>query len=165
MAARARLRCVGLRLTLMLPWWPEDVSWTLPAWEVSTMERPGRAPLDALKGLSAEAVTVGFVLRNRDFFDRPERRAPGEASSVGEMLETLGRIAVAPFPSQLLLGDFDTGLWRLEAPSVEVSQWGAGDLPSVADVSLTLRRASDAAIRVGPAARVRGGGSGFASRG
>ena len=63
---------------------------------------------------------------------------------------------------QLLLGDNAEGLFRVEAPTLTILEWdGNTDRPSVVDVSLTLKRASDAEVNVGLVKRIKGRGRGF----
>ena len=67
-------------------------------------------------------------------------------------------------PVQLLLADQTEGMFRIESASLTVLEFADSGKPSVVDVSLTLKRASDATVRVGLVKRVKGRGKGFAKR-
>lgn len=154
MADKARLRCTNPKITLRLPWWPTDVGMTLGGWNRSELERPGKGPLSLPSSRISDDVTMGFTLRNAD-----------HRQTIAGMVQDLRKLARARKPSQLLLGDTDYGLFTLDPPQVTVLEFANDGSPSVADVSLTLKRASDATINVGLAKRVRGSGTGFATRG
>jgi hypothetical protein len=53
---------------------------------------------------------------------------------------------------------------RRKSPSVTILEFAENGRPSVIDVSLTLRRASDAEVNVGLIKRVKGRGKGFAKK-
>lgn len=155
MAERVRLRCAALDITLRLPVWPQDVSITLPGWNVTPLERNGRPAYDLPTTVTTEERSLGFTLRNEDYYE-----------SVQPMIQQLRAMSAAKFaPVQLLMGDHDTGLWRLEPPQVTVIDHADDGTPSVVDVSLVLKRASEAIVRVGPVKRVKGRGRGFATKG
>jgi phage protein U len=63
-----------------------------------------------------------------------------------------------------MLGRNAEGMFRLESPSVTILEFADNGKPSVVDVSLTLRRASDAEVNVGLIKRVKGRGKGFAKK-
>ena len=149
MAERARLRCTNPKVTLRLPWWPTDVGMTLGGWNRSELERPGKTSLSLPSSRVSDEVTMGFTLRNVD-----------HRESVADLLEELRRLTRAKNPSQLLLGDADYGLFTIEPPQVTILEWADEGTPSVVDVSMTLKRASDATINVGLARRIRGTATG-----
>lgn len=154
MAERARLRCAALNVTLRLPFWPQEQTHVLSGWNVASLERSGRASYDRPSTRTTEERTLGFVLRNEDY-----------RASIAPMLADLVAITASAAPVQLLLGDTDTGLWRLDPPpQITVTASADDGSASVADVSLTLRRASDAVVNVGPVKRVKGGGKGFGKK-
>ena len=154
MAERARLRCPALNVRLTLPWWPEEITRTLQGWNVNTLERPQRRSLDVPTTKTTEERSLGFTLRNQDY-----------QQSIAPMLVDLERISASRYPCQLILGDTDTGLWRMEPPQITETAWAADGSASVADVSLVLKRATEAIVRVGPVKKIRGSGRGFATRG
>jgi len=88
---------------------------------------------------------LGFTLRNVDYRE-----------SVADLLNDLETLAAAKNPVQLLFGDQVAGLYRLDPPQVVIIEWSTESQPSVADVSLTLKRASDAQINVGLVKRIKG---------
>ena len=150
MAKQVRLRCAALGVTLRLPWWPEDVTETLSGWDVSTLTRPGRDPLDVPTSRTTGERTLGFTLRNEDYHE-----------SVAELVADLRRIVAAKAPVQLLMGERDTGLWRIDAGAqITEMAWADDDTPSVVDVDLVLKRASDAIVKVGPIKRIKGRATG-----
>ena len=149
MAERARLRCTDPKVTLRLPWWPTDVGMTLAGWNRQELERPGKRPVSLPSSRVGDEVTMGFTLRSRD-----------HRESVGDLLADLRRLSNAKNPSQLLLGDADYGLFTIDPPQVTVLEFAADGSPSVVDVSLVLKRASDATINVGLAKRIRGTATG-----
>lgn len=151
MAEKTRLRCTDPDITLKLPWWPTEVSRTLPAWNVTELERPGRRALAVPTTRTSEEFSMGFTLRNVDYRE-----------SVADLLDDLERLAAAKNPAQLLFGDQVAGLFRLDPPQVVIIAWSAESQPSVADVSLTLKRASDAQINVGLVKRIKGRGRNMA---
>ena len=94
--------------------------------------------------------------------DRCDPRAHG--TGVGEHINDLEAIAKSKHPVQLLLGRNVEGLFRIESPSITILEWTKDGRPSVIDVQLTLRRASDAEVNVGLIKRVKGRGKGFAKK-
>lgn len=145
MAGRARLRCVALDITLTLPWWPTDVSRTLSYRNVSELERADKRALAVPTSLTADDYSIGYTLRQVDY-----------RASVADHVADLERIARSKAPVQLLLADQAEGLFRIESPSLTILDFAANGQPSVVDVSLTLKRASDATVRVGLVKRVKG---------
>jgi len=145
MAEQVLLRCVALNIHLWLPVWPDDSTVTFPAWTTSTLDRPGRNQLAIPTYRTTEERTLGFTLRHEDY-----------RQSVQPMLDDLRQIAKTKAAFQLLMGKMNTGLWRMDPP--QITELGRDDdgYPSIVDVSLTLKAASDAQINVGPVPRVRG---------
>ncbi len=154
MADRVRLRCAALNVTLRLPFWPTDSTHTPSGRNVASLDRNGQAPLDVPTTRSTAERSLGFTLRNEDYH-----------ATVQPLIADLERIAATVWPVQLLMGDHDTGLWRLEAPQITEIARADDGTPSVVDVSLVLKRASDAIVRTGPVKRVKGRGRGMAKRG
>lgn len=147
----AALRCVPLKITVILPWWPTDVSRTLSSRNVSELERADKRPLAVPTSLTADDYSIGYTLRTSDF-----RKANDGEISVTQHIADLETLARSKTPVQLLFSDNVEGLFRLEAPSLTILEWTAGGKPSVVDISLTLKRASDATVRVGLIKRVKG---------
>jgi len=153
MAGQAQLRCVPLKIYLDLPWWPTDVSRTLSVRNVSELERADKRPLAVPTSLTPDDYSIGYTLRHSDY------RTP-----VAGHLNDLETIARSKTPVQLLLADQTEGLFRIESASVTVLEFAANGKPSVADVSLTLKRASDAQVKVGLIKRIKGRGKNMARR-
>lgn len=146
MAGEAVLRCTAKGIgAFVLPWWPTDVTRTLGGWNVSELERPGNASLALPSTRIPEEYTLGFVLRERD-----------HRASVAQRIDHLQRIAASTKPSLLVLADRVVGLFRMEPPSLTVIEFAADGSPSVVDVQLTLRAASDAQINVGLIRPIKG---------
>lgn len=156
---RAVLRCVPLKITLILPWWPSDVSRTLSSRNVSELERPDRRALVIPTTLTGDDYAIGYTLRTTNF-----RRANDGTIDITTHLADLETVARSKYPVQLLFANNVEGLFRVEAPSLTILEWTEGGRPSVVDVSLTLKRASDAEVNVGLVKRVKGRGKGFGGR-
>lgn len=153
MAGRARLRCAALDITLIMPWWPTDVSRTLSSRNVSELERADKRALAVPTSLTADDYSIGYTLREKDYRE-----------SVADHIADLEKIARSKSPVQLLLADQSEGLFRIEAPALTILEFADSGQPSVVDVSLTLKRASDATVNVGLIKRVKGRGKGFAKK-
>ena len=147
--AGASLRCAAIGVTLDLPYWPTDVTRTPSARQVQELERPGRVTLAIPAGLTTEDVTLGFTLRQSDW-----------RQSVAGWVSSLERLAATKKPVQVVLGERVLGLFRLDPPTITEQMHAANGDPSVVDVSLVLKRASDAMINVGLARRIRGTATG-----
>lgn len=146
------LRCASADTTLMLPVWPDESTETLAGWTSSTLDRPGREPLEVPTYQTLAERTLGFTLRREDY-----------AESIRDLLQALRAISKAKTPVQLVFEQRDTGLWCMNPPTITELAWADDGSPSVADVSVTLRRATEATVNVGPIKRIRGGGRGFAT--
>jgi hypothetical protein len=145
MAGKARLRCVALNITLELPWWPTEITRSLSVRTVGELDRPDALPLAVPSGLTPDDYSVGYMLRQDDW------REP-----VGAHIRDLERIAASKKPVQLLLADQSEGLFRVESATVTALEFAESGQVSVADVSLTLKRASDAVVNVGLVKRIKG---------
>lgn len=152
MADRVVIRCTALRLRLALPVWPTDSTHTPSGLTVASLDRANRAPLDVVTARTTAERSLGFTLRGEDYH-----------ATVQPLIAELEALALAEAPVQLLMGDHDTGLWRLEAPQITELARADDGTPSVVDVSLVLKRASDAIVKVGPVKRIKGRGRGMAS--
>lgn len=153
MAGQAQLRCVPLRIYLDLPWWPTDVARTLSVRNVSELERADKRPIAVPTSLTADDYSIGYTLRHKDY-----------RASVAGHINDLEELSRSKQPVQLLLADQTEGMFRIESAALTVLEFTDSGKPSVVDVSLTLKRASDATVRVGLVKRVKGRGKGFAKR-
>lgn len=135
---QARLICPSIG-TLTLPWWPEEIENTGWAAGWAETERPGRAPLLTRSSDPLPSLRIPFTLRG----NTPD-------TSVQDELDIVRALAAAKPVVQLMLGQADRGQWRIiEAANTE-TDWAANGEPSVVDVILQMRAASDASIPVGP---------------
>lgn len=144
MARKARLRHPTLGVTLTLPWWPSEVSRDLTVRRFAELERASKRPLVVAGGLTSDSYSVSYTARNDALY-----------RSVQSHVRLLARLAKHPDPVMLRLADSDRGLWHIESASVIELEWAPNGDPSVVDVSLTLKRAGDATIKVGPVKRRR----------
>ena len=129
--------------TLVLPFWPEGIDGTPSGQTWTERARPGRAPLLLPEGLTLEERRLDYIARTRDL-----------AQPIEEHLDLLRAIRVTQTPVTLMLEQSGRGLWHMtELSIVEVLHNRAGQVTS-AEVSVTLRQASDATVNVGPLPRV-----------
>jgi len=135
---QARLICPGIG-TLTLPWWPAEVENSGWAAGWAETERPGRAPLLTRASDPLPSLRIPFILRGT---------TPDE--SVQDELDIVRALAAAKPVVQLMLGRSDRGQWRITEAAATETDWAANGEPSIVDVMLQLRKASDAAIPVGP---------------
>jgi len=137
---QARLICAGMP-TLVLPWWPDEVenSGWAPDWAETA--RPGRAPLLTRSTDPLPTMRLSFVLRDSSI-DEP----------MGDLIARIRRLAAATPVVHVMLGQSDRGVWRVTDAGANETDWAANGEPSVADVVISLRAASDATIAVGPVA-------------
>ena len=157
---KARLVCVPLKITVVLEWWPTDVSRTLSSRNVSELERPDKRALMVPTSLTSDDYSIGYTMRTTN-----HRRANHDGIDVSQHLRDLETLSKSKYPVQLIFGDNTEGLFRIESPAITVLEWDENtDKPSVVDVQLTLRRASDAEVNVGLIKRVKGRGKGFAKK-
>ena len=120
----------------------------------SATSRTGRAdkrPLAVPTSLTADDYSIGYAALG----------LPGVGG--GSHQRPRGVVPVKQ-PVQLLLADQTEGMFRIESASLTVLEFADNGKPSVVDVSLTLKRASDATVRVGLVKRVRAAVKGFAKR-
>ena len=153
MAGKARLRCTDPKVTVTLPWWPSDVSRTLSVRTVNELERPDKTPLAVPSSLTLDDYSIGYTARAVDF------REP-----VADHIADLERLAALKRPAQLILADQTMGLYQIESASLTILEFAESGQPSVVDVQLTLKRASDAEINVGVVKRIKGRGRGFGKK-
>lgn len=160
--ARGVLLRQGDRL-VWLPVWPSDVSMNLRGWATTDLDRPGRSPLTVQTGQVPDDIQMGYTARAVDVAALQTGGPVDFRASVQRHLDDLQALSVSRKPCQVVMRDRVLGLFRMEPPSVTVTDWAADGSPSVADVSLTLKRASDASVNVG-LVKIRGKGRGMARR-
>lgn len=125
--------------TLVLPWWPSEVENSGLAGSFTDISRPNRAPLLARAADPLPSLRLAFTVS-----------ADSLNSSIQKWLEQFKVVAKADAVVQVLLGQSDRGRFVIvDAGATEVEHAASGE-PSVADVILMLRSASDADLVVGP---------------
>lgn len=139
---QAVLICGSLRV--VLPWWPEDISWSSAAPTWSEQQRPGRAPLLLKEAEQLPEIAIGFILANR------ATTYANDGGSVLPMMETLGQMAKSDTPVQLMLAARESGRYRITDLSVTELEHDTAGQPTKAEVSMTIKRAQDAAAPIGP---------------
>lgn len=135
---------VAAPVRVVLPWWPEDITWGSLAQTWSEQQRPGRAPLLLKEGQTNPEINLGFVASNKDTM------TVGDGGSVQQLLANLQLMALRDVPVQLLLSARDTGRWRVTDLSVTELDHAVNGEPTKADVSMVLKFAQDAAAPIGP---------------
>ena len=137
-AQQARMIAAGLPV-LVLPWWPSEVESSGWAPNYAETERPGRAPLLKRSDDPLPSLRIAFTLRAADV-----------TVSIQDTLQLVQVYAAAKPIVQLMLGQSDRGHWRITDAGANEVDWAANGEPSIADVAISLRAASDASIPVGP---------------
>jgi hypothetical protein len=135
---RARLVCAG-GPTLELPWWPDEVESSGLAAGWAETARPGRSPLLTRAAEPLPSLRISFTVSGTTLAD----------SAVG-WVDAVRELAKAKPVVQLLLGRSDRGVFRVVDATVLEKEWAGNGDPSVADVTMELRSASDATVPVGP---------------
>ena len=133
---QARLICGPDSATL--PWWPDEISWNALAQEWSEQKRPGRWPMLVKESQTLPEVAIGFIVS-----DRP-------SGSTSALLGQLRSMARSETPVQLMLASRELGRWRVTDLAYTELEHAASGEPIRAEVSLTLKRALDAAAPIGP---------------
>lgn len=135
---RARLLC-GTLEPLILPWWPDEVETSGMAAGYAEDPRPGRTPVLTRSADPLATFRMPFTLSG-----------PTLQDSVLAEVTLLERYAAAKPVVQVMFGRFNRGHWRVTEASMVEKAWTSAGEPAEVDVTLTLRRASDAAIPIGP---------------
>lgn len=133
-----RLICPSIG-TLVLPWWPEEIENSGWAAGWAETERPGRAPILTRSSDPLPSLRIPFTLR-----------ASSPDQSMRTAVDLVRSLAAAKPVVQLMLGQSDRGQWRIVEAAASETDWAANGEPSVVDVILQLRAASNAADPVGP---------------
>lgn len=133
---QARLQCRGIG-TLVLPWWPSDVTVSRQGRWVE-QARPGDWPVWLAGNLKSQERRVSYLLREAD--NRP----------VTEHLYLLDLMMDATAPVRFWLGRRFAGLNRItDVSRVELRHDSSGQ-PIACDMAFTLVPASTADVTVGP---------------
>ena len=137
--------------TVTLPWWPDEIAWSGMASTYDEQERPGRRPLLLRQGVGLEELRIGTVVRTRDI----EGVGGIEATSISDTLTKLRAMSRAVKPVTVSLAG-RSAAYRITDLGITELEWNTDGYPLVAEISLTLLEASEAAVPVGP---IRGKGS------
>ena len=125
--------------TVLLPWWPEEIEQGDLALTYFEFERPGLPPLLVPQAKPLDTYNLSFALVNGDY-----------EGNVNATLDALRVMAAGSRPVSLVLAKSSRGLFHVTALSIiERDHTKAGN-PKWADVSMTLKRASDYTVKVGP---------------
>lgn len=140
--------------TVVLPWWPEEITWGGMAATYDEQERPGRKPLLLRTGAGLEELRIGTVVRPRDLAGSGTVGAAGEdmSPSISSILDALRAMSVARQPITVAIAG-RSALYRMTDLGITELEWSSSGSPLVAELSLTLKAASEAAIPVGPIKR------------
>lgn len=139
---QAVLICGALRA--VLPWWPEEISWSALAQSWSEQQRPGRAPLLLKEGSTLPEMTIGFIAANR------ATTYVGDGGSVHGLLKTINLMAISDTPVQMMLASREAGRFRITDYAITELEHDTAGNPTRAEVSLTVKHAMDAAAPIGP---------------
>lgn len=141
-ARQARL--IGSGTTIVLPWWPDDITHAQLADLWIEQPRPGRDPLLLREQRVLPELTLRFIVANKSRF------YINDAADVDSTLMALRTIASGIGVVQLMLASRDTGRWRVVNFDITELDHSPLGLPLKADVHLILKRAQDASAPVGP---------------
>ncbi len=130
--------------TVVLPWWPDEIATSSLAGIYETQDRPGRAPLLLRSGDPLPEVRVGCIVSTN---------GPDQTGNVAEVLAALRSLAVRPHLPVTVKMASRSGSYRITDLGITEMEWDASGEPTMAEVSLTLTTASNAAIPVGPIKR------------
>ena len=139
--------------TLPLKWWPTDIERGAMGRVYTEFERPGRDPLLLSTGGQLDTYDVGFSVREN-----------GDGLTVAQWLDVLRDMAGSPKPVTLVMAATVRGLFHITALTITELEHTDAGRPSAADVSMTLTRASDYTVKVGPVRKVGGTLDGMAIR-
>lgn len=146
-----KVRLVHSEGTLILPFWPSDISRDMAVRTYSELERANLKPLTVPSGLTNRSMSIGYTAR------QPRSDSYGTALYVpiDDHLDLLRKIAKSSEPASLFLAKDDRGKWHLESVQVTEIEWAPNGHPSVVDIALSLREATDVTINVGLIKRQR----------
>lgn len=132
--------------TVTLPWWPDDIENTDLARTYAEFSRPGLPPLLTPEARPLDTYNLSFALMPQDYSE----------GNVVEVVDGLKRMADATKPVSLVLARSSRGLFHITGLSITERDHTARGNPRWADVSMTLKRASDYTVKVGPVPAARG---------
>lgn len=149
--------------TVVLPWWPDEIAWSGMAATYEEQARPGRLPLLLRSGAGLQELRIGTVVRPRDLGGERAVSSDGAASArsgeslspaISSILDTLRLMSRAVKPVTVSIAG-RSGSYRITDLGITELEWSTEGSPLVAEISLTLLQASEAAVPVGP---IRGKG-------
>lgn len=126
--------------TVVLPWWPDEIAGANLAGIYEEQGRPGRTPLLLRSGDPLPELRIGCIVSTTSA-DQP--------GNVGQVIAGLRRLALAKKPVDVKLASRSAS-YRITDLGITELDWDTNGEPSMAEVSLTLLSASDAAVPVGP---------------
>lgn len=126
--------------TVVLPWWPDEITSGNLAGVYEEQSRPGRTPLLLRSGDPLPELRIGCIVSTT---------SADAAGNVGQVVAGLRRLALAKKPVDVKLAS-RSGQYRITDLGITELDWDSNGQPSSAEVSLTLLSASDAAVPVGP---------------
>lgn len=137
------LFCPGVA-TVQLPWWPEEVERANlgRTWEEIT--RTGRQPLLLSSGKNLQEYNLGFTLRAKEM-----------GVSMADNIAAIEAMADSQIPISLVMASTVRGLFHITALGIVETEHNFAGHPTVVDVTMTLKEASDAVVIVGPVPRKR----------
>lgn len=145
----------GAMGTVVLPWWPDDIAWSGMSNTYEEQERPSRTPLLLRSGAGLEEMRIGVVVRPSDLAGSGDvgSYAGGiGAAGVANMLDALRQMSRARQPVTVHIAG-RSGRYRMTDLGITEIEWAPSGNPLVAEVSITFKRASEAAVPVGPIRR------------
>lgn len=137
------LFCPGVA-TVLLPWWPEDIERANLGRTWEEVARTGRAPLLLSSGKNLQEYNLGFTLRAREM-----------GVSMADNISAIEAMADSQVPISLVMASTARGLFHMTALTVVETEHNQTGNPTVVDVTMTLKQASDAVVIVGPVPRKR----------
>lgn len=129
--------------TVVLPWWPDEISSAALAGIYEPIDRPGRTPLLLRSGDPLPEVRIGCIVTTQN---------TGEDGNVEAVLAGVRAMALVKKPVKLKIAS-RSARYRVTDLGITELDWDATGLPSSAEVSMTLTVASDAVVPVGPIKR------------
>ena len=124
--------------TVRLPWWPTEVTRSSLGRTWDEVERPGRKPLLVPGSRRLDEFAINFTA-SADALEVPMK----------DWIDALEAIAGTTIPVTLVMAATTRGLFQVSDLSLVEVQHGRAGVPRILDASMTLKRASDATVKVG----------------
>lgn len=127
---------------LTLPYWPEGIDSTPSGQVWAEHTRPGTTPLLLPEGATLADQRLDYVARRYELSDPIE-----------DHLDLLRAMRATQIPLTLMLEQTPSGPWHMTELSIVPTMHNRAGQVTAAEVSATLRQASDATVNVGPIPR------------